>query len=340
MRPGRDPAENVATLCVGDDAPLEVGERHHGPWDGLVARLVPHGPGDGGRRRLDREHNRGYIEEGCHKHPGGMLLMQDPDWPPLGKYYLGGRMALREDFEAAGNWLFRRRGFVPLLLLPGLFAALGSFRYPASSHRLDLLWEGVCLALSLLGLAVRVATVGFAPPGTSGRNRHEQTAASLNTTGMYSLVRHPLYLGNYFMWLGVAMLPRVWWSPVLVSLAFGLYYERIMFAEEEFLRRTFGATFMDWAARTPAIIPRRLQWQPPSRAFSLRTVLQREYSGLFALILSFTVLELAGDFEHTGKLALDPVWVAAFVTTALLCGVLRALKHRTRAFHQTGDRHP
>jgi protein-S-isoprenylcysteine O-methyltransferase Ste14 len=240
-------------------------------------------------------------------------------------------MALREDFEAAGNWLFRRRGFVPLLLLPGLVAALGGFRYPASSHRLGLLWEGLCLAVSLLGLGVRVATVGFAPPGTSGRNRHEQVADSLNTTGMYSVVRHPLYLGNYLMWLGLATLPRVWWSPVLITLAFCLYYERIMFAEEEFLRRKFGATFVRWAARTPAMIPRRLQWQPPTRAFSVRTVLQREYSGLFALVSSFTVLELAGDFAYTGELTLDPVWGAAFVATALLCSVLRGLRHRHRA---------
>ncbi|MGH2626866.1 MAG: methyltransferase family protein, partial [Anaerolineales bacterium] len=236
----------------------------------------------------------------------------------------------------------RRRGFVPLLLLPGLLlAALDRFRYPASGHRPDLLWEGMCLALSLLGLGVRVATVGFAPPGTSGRNRHAHVAAALNTTGMYSLVRHPLYLGNYLMWLGVAMLPRVWWAPVLVSLAFCLYYERIMFAEEEFLRRKFGATFMAWAARTPAMIPRRRQWQPPSRAFSARTVLQREYSGLLALVSSFTALELAGDFAYTGELALDPVWGVAFVATALVCAVLRGLKHGApQAFPKTGDRHP
>ncbi len=175
---------------------------------------------------------------------------------------------------------------------------------------------------------MRVVTVGFAAPGTSGRNRHGQVAASLKTTGTYSLVRHPLYLGNYLMWLGVAAFPRVWWLPVLGSLAFWLYYERIMFAEEEFLRRKFSSVFTSWAASTPAIIPRRLRWQQPPRAFSLRNVLQREYSGLFALVSSLSLLELAGDFAYTGKLTIDLVWGAAFVATALLCTVLRALKHR------------
>jgi len=242
-------------------------------------------------------------------------------------------LALSEEFEAAGNWLFRRRGFLPLLLLPVPFAALQGFHYPARSHGLDLLWEGSCLLLSIAGLGLRALTIGFSPPGTSGRNRREQVAASLNTTGMYSLVRHPLYLGNYLMWLGVAAFPRVWWSPVLVTLVFSLYYERIMFAEEEFLRRKFGTAFDRWAAGTPAIIPTRFRWHPPGRSFSMGSVLQSEYSGLFALVSTFTALELASDFAYTGKLTLDPVWGAAFVATALLCSVLRGLKHRTRLFH-------
>ena len=32
---------------------------------------------------------------------------------------------------------------------------------------------------------------------TSGRNTHDQVADSLNTSGIYSIVRHPLYVGNF-----------------------------------------------------------------------------------------------------------------------------------------------
>lgn len=242
-------------------------------------------------------------------------------------------MALREEFDIAGNWLFRHRGFLPLLLLPGVLAALKGFHAPGGRPELDLVWEGVCLTVALLGLGVRVVTVGFSAPGTSGRNRRKQVAASLNTTGMYSLVRHPLYLGNYLMWLGVAAFPRVWWLLVLTSLVFALLHERIMFAEEEFLHDKFGTAFTGWAARTPAIIPRRFRWQSPERSFSVGQVLQREYAGLFSLIACFTGLEVAGDFADTGKLVLDPVWVTIFVTTALLCSTVRVLKHRTRLFN-------
>ena len=53
---------------------------------------------------------------------------------------------------------------------------------------------------------IRIYTVGTTPAGTSGRNRDKQIAEKLNKTGVYSIIRHPLYLGNLLIWLGVAFL--------------------------------------------------------------------------------------------------------------------------------------
>ena len=245
-------------------------------------------------------------------------------------------MALREEFEAAGNWLFRRRSYLPVLLLPILFADIAGVRYPAAGQAPGPAWEGLCLLVSILGLGVRVVTVGFAPAGTSGRNTGRQVAAVLNTTGMYSVVRHPLYVGNYLLWLGVAALPGLPWSPLVVTLVFWLYYERIMFAEEEFLRRSFGAAYAQWADVTPAIIPRLSRWRPPAVPFSVRTVLRREYPGWWALVASFTVVHFAGDLVRTGRPGLAPGWGAAFVGTTIVCSALRLLKRRTRLLHVEG----
>lgn len=245
-------------------------------------------------------------------------------------------MALREEFEATGNWLFRRRGYLPLLLFPLLLFAAGESSYPGGHHGLHLAWVGFCVLVALLGLAVRIGTVGFVPRQTSGRNTSRQLAATLNTTGLYSIVRHPLYLGNYLMWLGVALFPRVWWAPVIVSLVFWLYYERIMFAEEEFLRRKFGPLHVSWAARTPAFIPRPALWRRPDARFSLLTVLRREHSGLLALVASLTALEVVSDYGDTGRLALDHAWGIALAVTLLLCLALRTVKHRTRLLHVEG----
>ena len=87
---------------------------------------------------------------------------------------------------------------------------------------------------------VRSYTIGTTPRGTSGRNTEEQVAEQLNSSGIYSTVRHPLYLGNYLMWIGIVLFTKSISFTIIVSLMYWLYYERIMFAEERFLERKFG----------------------------------------------------------------------------------------------------
>jgi protein-S-isoprenylcysteine O-methyltransferase Ste14 len=244
-------------------------------------------------------------------------------------------MGMREEFEASGTWLFRRRGYLPLLLFPRLLMGAAGTP-PAAGRPLDVAWDGFCIALALSGLVVRAATAGFVPRDTSCRNLARPQAESLNRTGLYSVVRHPLYLGNYLLWLGVAAFPGAWWAPVIVTLVFWLYYERIMFAEEEFLRRRFGTEYEAWASSTPAFLPRFSRWRPPAERFSLLTVLRREHSSLLALIASLTALEVARDHASTGRLALDPVWGTVLAATLALCLAVRTLKHRTRLLHVEG----
>ena len=57
--------------------------------------------------------------------------------------------------------------------------------------------------ICIVGFLVRFYTIGTTPKGTSGRNTQEQVADVLNFDGMYSMLRHPLYLGNYLIWFGL-----------------------------------------------------------------------------------------------------------------------------------------
>jgi len=84
--------------------------------------------------------------------------------------------------ESTAAFVVEFSGYVFLLI--GLLIRM----FPYGSHRLDQVWEILCLAISLLGLGVRIVTVGYVPKGTSGRNTRGQKANVLNTTGMYSLV--------------------------------------------------------------------------------------------------------------------------------------------------------
>jgi protein-S-isoprenylcysteine O-methyltransferase Ste14 len=245
-------------------------------------------------------------------------------------------MSLRNELENSGSWLFRHRSYLPLLIILIFVPALASFSYLGQRHAINEAWQILCLAVSFLGLAVRVITVGRAPLGTSGRNTREQVANTLNTTGVYSVVRHPLYLCNYLIMLGFAMWPHVWWLVALSSCFYALYYERIMLAEESFLRQRFGETFEKWSAETPAFIPKFRGWKPSAVAFCWRTVAQREYNAFFLIISVFFLFDLIGDSIADGRWHVSYAWFGVFIGGFLIFAVLRSLKKRTRLLHVAG----
>jgi len=184
---------------------------------------------------------------------------------------------------------------------------------------------------------VRAVAIGSAPAGTSGRNTAEgQVASTVNTTGMYSVVRHPLYLGNFLNWMGVALFPRSGWLAVVIALAFWLYYERIMFAEEEFLRGKFGPAYEEWASRTPAFLPDFRRWRPATLPFSGRNVLKREYSGVLGIVACLAALDVVRDSTAAGEPSIDPMWIGILAITLVLYFVLRTLKRHTRVLHVEG----
>lgn len=127
----------------------------------------------------------------------------------ISKYYchfnLQTDMALQEELERHGNWLFKRRSNLPLIILVvGLYVHWHTETHPGvfilEDTCYEIYYETCCLIIALLGLALRIYTVGYTPANTSGRNTEQgQVADKLNTTGIYSAVRHPLYLGNFFM---------------------------------------------------------------------------------------------------------------------------------------------
>jgi protein-S-isoprenylcysteine O-methyltransferase Ste14 len=245
-------------------------------------------------------------------------------------------VALREEFERSGNLLFRRRSYLPLILIAVYFYAMRGYQYPGNSARLDMLLEFFCLFVCFSGLAIRVFTIGHTPGGTSGRNTKEQIAATLNTTGIYSVVRHPLYLGNFIIWLGIILFAHLWWLVLIYVLAFWLYYERIMFAEEEFLRAKFGDEFTRWAANTPAFIPRFGQYIPPHLPFSTKTALKREYNGAFAIIVMLFILEVASKVVVEHRLECDPYWKYIMAAGFVMWMVLRTLKKKTTLLRVEG----
>lgn len=244
-------------------------------------------------------------------------------------------MSLVEEFDKRGNWFFKYRSFLPVILYP-LATLVLIIELRQDIQLPELTWSIICLAVSLLGLIVRILVIGFTPKGTSGRNTTKQVANSVNTKGIYSIVRHPLYLGNFLMWFGIILYVNNIWFDITTVLLFWLYYERIMFAEEQFLKGKFGDQYLKWSMTAPPFFPKFKGYQPADLEFSFKNVLKREYNGLFAVGISFAYLNVLKNYLTDKKFMITDFWLYTLVVTFIIFIVLRTLKKTTRILHVKG----
>ena len=238
-------------------------------------------------------------------------------------------MALVHELENSGNWLFKRRSWLPVFIIAAgiVMMYLGNRQAILFDMRDELIFLGV----SLFGQMIRILTVGFTPKNTSGRNTtNGQVADELNVTGIYSFVRHPLYLGNFFMWLGPVLFLRSTGAIIVFILIYWLYYERIMFAEEQFLRRKFGDIYDKWSETVSSIIPFSFKYIPPKLPFSVKNVLKREYNSFVNIFVIFTLLDLFRNYFLSERIYLTGMWMWLFAGAGIIWLAIRTIEKRTQ----------
>jgi len=244
-------------------------------------------------------------------------------------------MALVHEFESSGNWLFKRRSWLPVFMIVAgiVIMYLGNRQAILFDMRDELIFLGV----SLLGQVIRILTVGFTPKNTSGRNTvNGQIADELNVTGIYSLIRHPLYLGNFFMWLGPVLFLRSTSFTIIFGLVYWLYYERIMFAEEQYLRKKFGEIYDKWSETVNSFIPWTFNFIPPKLPFSFRNVLKREYNSFINIFVIFTLMDVFRNLFLSERVYFTDMWIYLFAGAFVIWLVVRTIHKRTKLLEVEG----
>ncbi|RMH65391.1 MAG: DUF1295 domain-containing protein [Calditrichaeota bacterium] len=227
-------------------------------------------------------------------------------------------MAFQEEMEVQGNFLFKHRGELPVIFLlislwvwyQTLITRQGFIGTPYEEGYMFL-----CLAVSMLGILFRIMTTGYSATNTSGRNTAGQLADTVNTLGTYSTVRHPLYVGNFLVWTGIIMLTQNLWFIATFIVLYAFYYERIMFAEEQFLRRKFGETYLKWAEKTPMFFPALSQWQRPAGSFDAGKVARMEKTGIMSTFLIFFIFDAIRQYVHGHSFDPTRFWFLAFAVS-------------------------
>ena len=243
-------------------------------------------------------------------------------------------MSLVHEPEKSGNWLFRRRSWLPAVII--VMAVVYLFIANRSVIFFNYTWELICIVVAVSGEVIRSYTVGHVPRNTSGRNVIDQMADDLNTTGVYSVVRHPLYVGNFFMWLGPVLFLRSVWFVIIFVLAYWLYYERIIFAEEQFLRRKFGEAYDTWAFRVKAVIPNFKNHKTSNLSFSFRNVLKREYNSVTNVFIVFAVLDVFRNIAITGRVYMEPLYMGFLIAAGIFWCIVRYMVKRTKFLYVEG----
>ena len=245
-------------------------------------------------------------------------------------------MALVHSLEKNGNFLFKYRGQFPLLLfilaIPTIYFT--DYEFLDADSELKIVLTVVAAIVSLVGQIIRAIAIGTSSKHTSGRNTKEQVADALNTKGIYSTVRHPLYLGNYFMWIGIVIFTFNIWFVLLISLMFWLYYERIMFAEERFLEKKFGNSYVDWSMKVSPFWPSLKNYQKTDIPFSMKTILRREYSGISATIIGFVFIDFFRAWFQAGEVQWKLSHGIVVLIALLISFILRTLKHNTKVLYE------
>jgi len=214
-------------------------------------------------------------------------------------------MQLIEKMFYNGNWLFKYRGQVPVVLFIILIPIIiNTSYYNVLNNQYLISIQYISLIISFIGLSLRWYSISTTPSGTSGRNRNYQIANYLNTKGVYSIVRHPLYFANYLIWLGIAMYSISYIFIIIVTLLFILHYERIILVEEKFLLEKFGEKYKKFCREVPCFFPSFKKYKKSGYKFSIKTLLRQEYSSFLSTIISFIYIDyliniffIDGEFE-------------------------------------------
>jgi protein-S-isoprenylcysteine O-methyltransferase Ste14 len=78
---------------------------------------------------------------------------------------------------------------------------------------------------------------------------------ALVTTGVYALIRHPMY-ASFLLWsLGQASLLPNWATALAGAFGFGVLYFGRVRCEESLMLRTFGAAYQEYMTRTKRLVP-------------------------------------------------------------------------------------
>jgi protein-S-isoprenylcysteine O-methyltransferase Ste14 len=122
---------------------------------------------------------------------------------------------------------------------------------PVINFEIPLFNLAACLLLVLPGSWLAISGV----KETTLKVAETHRPKTVVTTGVYSIVRHPQYLGGLLAHLGISILLSAFYSLLLTPMIIALVY-LISRKEEKEILREFGKDYKDYRDKVPMLIPK------------------------------------------------------------------------------------
>ena len=213
----------------------------------------------------------------------------------------------------AGRWLTKRRN---VLLAPLFTAALLTAR-PAGPVWLEVVRDLFGVACLIAGTRLRLVAASY----------HDSThCAEPITAGPYAWVRHPLYLSNFLLSLGIVLVAGWWPMVAAYVLLFLPVHILIARSEEVHLIRLYGATYEAYRRAVPAVFPwRRFRGIPYGAPNSFKLEQSKEglkAAGYLAGMAAILALKYGRQWVQLPPLAPLPVGYGIAAAALVLAAVI------------------
>jgi len=229
-----------------------------------------------------------------------------------------------------GNFLFKHRSFTPIPLIIFVFVIFKPVDLGDKNGLINL--SGIFI--SFLGEIIRIITVGYSFTGTSGREPFLR-ADALNTTGIYAIIRNPLYIGNFLMFTGIVIVYANVSAVFVFALFLILQYYFIILSEENFLQEKYGESYETYCRQVKRIIPGFKNYRKNQNTFSLSKVIYKESDSIFNMLMMFLLVLLYKERLFTGQIFQPLLYIIPGGSLAALYVMIKIIKKRGTARKNT-----
>lgn len=230
---------------------------------------------------------------------------------------------------AVGDFLFKWRDMVfPLIFIP-----MAAFIRPVlfmGDERADWALDAFGLLVGLSGQLIRAIVIGLAYIKRGGKDK-KIFANTLVVQGVFAHCRNPLYVGNFLMIVGLAILHNSPWMYLVVIPIFAWAYWCIVMAEERFLCGKFGPEYQAYCRTVNRFIPslKGLRTTLGSMEFDWARLVRKEYGTTFTWLTGSLLLigwEAASNFGYENRQPLITGLLIAWGVVGVSWVVARVLK--------------